>query len=117
MAETIELNEGQRKIHEDLLNHLLAIRQSLMAVDSKSLTSQQLIEWNDQIDQVALAISAAEGAILTSISEDYAKILPNTEKATKKLTDALSTLKKANDAIAAVGSVLGIIRNIAVLLG
>ena len=117
MAEQVALTEEQRKTHANLFLHLQAIRQRLMTVDPQSLTPEQRIGWNEQIYQVGLAISAAEGAILTSISEDYVKTLPNIEKETDKLAADLSTLKKANDAIAAVGSVLGTISRIAALLG
>lgn len=66
--------------------------------------------------KVGLAISAAQGAVLESISEDYAKALPSIEQATDKLTDDLYLLKNANDVILAVGSVLGTISGIVTLL-
>jgi hypothetical protein len=116
MADNIALNEDQRKSHENLLLHLLATREKLMMVDPNSLTLDQHIKWNDQLYQVGLAITAVQGAVLTSISEDYAKALPNIEKATDALTDKLYTLKKANDVIAAVGSAIGTISSLVTLL-
>lgn len=116
MADKIALDKDQRKSHKDLLLHLLATREKLMMVDPNSLTLDQHIEWNEQLYQVGRAITAAEGAVLTSISEDYAKALPNIENKTDALTDRLYTLQKATDVIAAVGSVLGTIVSIITLL-
>lgn len=112
----VALDVNQSKSHENLLLHLMATREKLMGVDPNSLTSAQRIAWNEQLYQVGLAISAAEGVVLTSISERYANALPAIEKATDDLTDKLYTLKAANDVIEAVGSVLDIITSIVTLL-
>ncbi len=116
MTEKVALKESQITTHNDLLLHLLATREKLMMVDPKSLELDKHIEWNEQLYQVGLAISAAQGAILTSISKKYAQSLPDIERAADKLTDALYKLRMANDVIAAVGSVLGTISSIAALL-
>ena len=117
MSTTIALNEDQKNEHDKLLTHLLRTRDELMLVDPRSLTLDKHIQWNEQMYQTGLAISKVEGAILTSISNNYANQLPNLESATKRLTDDLYSLKKANDVIAAVASALGTITSIVSLLG
>jgi hypothetical protein len=116
MPQKIALNQTQSKAHEELLLNLLDIRGKLMLVDPRSLTLDRHIEWNNQVFQIGLAIIAMERAILTSISEDYAKELPRIEKATERLERDLHKLKEANDVIAAVGTSLGTIASIAGLL-
>ena len=117
MSIKIALNANQIKDHDKLLIHLLRTRDELMLVDPRSLTLDEHIQWNEQMYQTGLAITKLEGAILTSIAEDYANQLPNLEAATKKLNDELYSLRKANDVIAAVSSVLGTITSIISLLG
>jgi hypothetical protein len=117
MTDKVALNESQITTHNELLLHLLAAREKLMMVDPKSLELNMHIQWNEELYQVGLAISAVQGAILTSISERYAKTLPAIERAADKLTDDLYKLKVANDVIAAVSSVLGTISSIVTLLG
>ncbi len=112
----IALTDKQIVCHDKLLSHLLRTRDELMLVDPRSLTLDQLSQWNEQVYQTGLAIIVTEGAILTSISEDYANKLPELEAATKKLTDDLYSLRNANDVIDAVSSVLGVITSIVSLL-
>lgn len=116
MAQTVELNEGQRRKHDEALLDLLDIRGRLMLVDPQSLTLEQHISWNEQIFQVGLSIIAMERAILTAISAEYAKQLPKISKATGALERDLHKLKAANDVIAAISGVLGTITSIAKLL-
>lgn len=117
MPETVELNESQRKKHDEVLLDLLDIRGRLMLVDPQSLTLSQHIAWNEQLFQVGLSIIAMERAILTAISAEYAKQLPKISKATEAVERDLHKLKAAKDVIAAVSSVLGTITSIATLLG
>lgn len=117
MSTTVALNDNQKKDHDKLLTHLLRTRDELMLVDPRSLTLDEHIQWNEQMYQTGLAITKLEGAILTSIAENYANQLPNLKAATKQLTDDLYSLRKATDVIAAVSSVLGTITSIISLLG
>ncbi len=117
MSNSIALNENQIKNHQEILLNLLDIRGTLMLVDPDSLSLDQHIAWNEQMFQVGLAIIAAEKAVLTLISEDYAKVLPKLKKSTDNLERDLHKLKAASDVIAAVGSALGTISSIITLLG
>lgn len=117
MSQAIALTEDQKAIHNKLLTHLLRVRDELMLVDPRSLSVDQHVQWNEEMYQTGLAISKVEGAILTSISGDYASQLSGLESATKQLTDSLYSLRKANDVIAAVSSSLGLITSIVSLLG
>jgi hypothetical protein len=104
MNQVMALTEDQKIVHDKLLTHLLRVR-------------DEYIQWNEEMYQTGLAISKVNGAILTSISSDYASQLPVLESAVKQLTDDLYSLKKANEVIAAISSVLGVITTIVSLLG
>jgi hypothetical protein len=110
------LNKTQTNLHQETLLNLLDVRGRLMLVDPQSLTLDQHIDWNDQMFQVGQAIIAMERAILTSISDQYAKKLPQITKATEKLENDLHKLKAANDVIGAVSAALGTITSIVTLL-
>jgi hypothetical protein len=117
MNQVMALTEDQKIVHDKLLTHLLRVRDELMLVDPRSLSLDEHIQWNEEMYQTGLAISKVNGAILTSISSDYASQLPVLESAVKQLTDDLYSLKKANEVIAAISSVLGVITTIVSLLG
>jgi hypothetical protein len=117
MSQTIALTEDQKVVHDKLLTHLLRVRDELMLVDPRSLSLDEHVQWNEQMYQTGIAISKVEGVILTSISSDYASRLPGLESATRQLADDLYSLRKANDVIAAVSSVLGVITSIVSLIG
>lgn len=117
MSQTIALTEDQKIIHNNLLTHLLRVRDELMLVDPRSLTLDQHIQWNEQMYQTGIAISKVESAILTAISSDYASELSSLEIATKQLASDLYSLRKASDIIGAVSSTLGVITSIVSLIG
>lgn len=117
MNEIVSLSDEQINKHQEILLNLFDIRGSLMLLDPDSLTLEQHIAWNEQMFQVGLAIIAGERAVLTSISEDYAKILPDLKKSTDDLERDLHKLKGASEVISAVGSALGTISSVVTLLG
>lgn len=116
MTQKVAFGEAQIEQHEELLLNLMDIRGRLMLVDPLSLTVDQHIEWNEQMYQVGLAITATEKAILTAIPEKYAQELPKIAAATERLERTLHRLKAANEVIAAVSAALGTIASIALLL-
>jgi uncharacterized coiled-coil protein SlyX len=117
MSKKVVLTADQAKKHHEILLRLLDARAKLMKVDPEDLTLEQHLKWRKQVLQLGEAISATQNAILTSISDAYAKLLPKIDKATARLDRDLQRLKAVNEILGAVNAVLGTITNIVKLLG
>ena len=95
---------------------LQTTRESLMRVSPDTLGNADHAAWTEQIYQTSLAINALRNAALDALTAEFEAALPRLVVATKKLVDDLAVLEDATAVIQAVGSSLGIVASIAVLL-
>lgn len=95
---------------------LQTTREALMRVSPDTLNNADHAAWTQQIFQVSLAINTLRNAALDALTTEFESALPRLHAATKKLADELAALQEATAVIQAVGSVLGIIASIPVLL-
>ena len=101
---------------ERLKVSLQATRRKLMRVQPDTLDDEQHARWSEQLLQLNLAIGAVRNALLGAISAAFAAELPAIEQATGKLSEDLSRLEASVQVINAVGSAMGIIERVALLV-
>jgi hypothetical protein len=103
-------------ILDQLLEHLLYVRQQLLKIDPDSLNDDQHENWRTQVNAISLAITKVRNARLGQLNAAFATELPKLEAAADQLTDALYHLQAANEIIGAVAEGLGIVTQILTLL-
>ena len=100
----------------ELLEHLMKVRQQLLKIDPDTLDDDRHEQWRLQVSQTSLAITRVRNASLAAISAEFAAELPEISAATSRLAGDLHEIKTANDVIATVADVIGIIASVAQLL-
>lgn len=94
-----------------------ATRAKLMLVKPDKLSDADHEAWSDQILQTNLAITGLRNAALENLSNEFKRELPTFELAARKLTDELAKFSRSVDIIKTVAGALGVITQIATLLG
>lgn len=106
----------QRKIMRNMLDDLYRIRDELMLLDMRGKEPQEFADHNQFLYDIGVAISAVNGAILRSISSDFAKQLPNFQSATKLVAADLYALKRTSAVLNSVSKVMSTVTSIITLL-
>ena len=105
----------------DALSQLQLIKADLEKIslalvsNEPALDHPQRDEWEQQLDQVDLAISRARAALLNGLSAAFEQEVPAIEAATGQLADALEKLNRVSEVIDAVAGVLGVIEKVVTL--
>jgi len=116
MADTVALSESETTTHNNILQDLLNTREKLMLIDPASLDTDANINWNEELYQLGLAISAAESAELDLINKEYAEQLPVISQATNQLAADLESMEETNAVLSTVNAALGTITSVVTLL-
>lgn len=115
MAKSIAANAEQRKQIKSSLDNLYRIRDELMLLDMRNAKPEKFAEYNRNLYEIGLAITAFNGLLLDSIHEDIAAELPGFEAATKKLAADLYALRRTADVMNAVSSSMATITSMLTL--
>jgi hypothetical protein len=101
---------------DDLLSHLLYMRQQLVKLDPDSLDPAQHEQWRTQVNAISLAITRVRNARLGELNDAFAAEVAALEAAADKLTDALYKLQTADEIIGTIADGMGIVTQILTLL-
>ncbi len=103
---SLPANAEQRKIMRNMLDDLYRIRDELMLLDMRGKEPQEFADHNQFLYDIGVAISAVNGAILRSISSDFAKQLPNFQSATKLVAADLYALRRTSAVLNSVSKAM-----------
>lgn len=102
----------------DALSQLQLIKADLekmslaLVSNEPKLTDPNRKQWENQLDQVDLAILRARSALLSGLSAAFEKEVPAIEAATGNIADSLRLLKNAADVTDAIAGALGVVEKI-----
>jgi hypothetical protein len=106
----------QRKTMRSMLDDLYRIRDELMLLDMRNSKPQEFADHNQFLYDIGIAISVVNGAVLRSISSDFAKQLPNFQAATKLVAADLYALRRTSAVLNSVSKAMSTVTSIITLL-
>ena len=106
----------QRKIMRFMLDDLYRIRDELMLLDMRDKKPEEFANHNQHMFDIGIAISAVSGALLRSISSDFAQQLPNFQSATKLVAADLYALRRTSAVLNSVSKAMSTVTSIITLL-
>lgn len=109
-------NAEQRRSMKVVLNNLYKMRDELMLLDMRDATPDKHAEYNLNLYDIGIAITLVNGAILKSISSDFAQQLPNFETATNNVAKDLFELRRTAQVLNVISKSMSTVASIITLL-
>lgn len=109
-------NAEQRKSMKVVLNNLYRMRDEMMLLDMRNAAPDKFAEYNQNMYDIGIAITLVNGAILKSISTDFAQQLPNFEAATNKVAQDLFELRRTAQVLNVISKSMSTVASIITLL-
>jgi hypothetical protein len=106
----------QRKVMKSMLDDLYRIRDELMLLDMRDNKPEEFANHNQFMYDIGIAISVVNGAVLRSISSDFADQLPKFHEATKLVAADLYALRRTSAVLNSVSKAMSTVTSIITLL-